>query len=106
MRNLLFKNVTSEDRRRKRLSSVEFIEQPGLHTTVNRHMVCRIVDTGKPDAALPRPTLYVFKRRDTRFNIEEFYCRIKGQMYCADQDKIYLVHFINSLRIHLKASSA
>lgn len=106
MRNLLFKNVTSDDKRRKKLSSVELIEQGGLRTMVNRHMVCRITDIERPDSILPRPTLYVFKKRDTRINIEEFYCRIKGQMYCADQDKIYLVHFINSLRIQLKASLA
>lgn len=73
---------------------------------VNRHMVCRIIDIEKPDSVLPRPMLYVFKRRDTRLNIEAFYCRIKGQMYFTAKDKIYLVSFINSLRIQLKASSA
>jgi hypothetical protein len=102
MRNLLFKNITSEDRRQKKLSSSELIEQEGLYTSINRHMVCRIMNVESQASILARPNLYVYRRRDTKLNLEEFYCRIKGQLYCANEDNIYLVSFINSLRIQLK----
>lgn len=104
MRNLLFKNITSEDRKQKKLSSSELIEQSGLRTTVSRHLVCRIVDVEQAGVVLERPTLYVIKKRDTKLNLEAFYCRIKGQLYLASKDKLYLVHFINSLKIQLKAA--
>lgn len=103
MRNLFFRNVTSDDKRQRILASSEFIEQKGIRSCIHRHLVCRIEEMAKTQDFLPRPALYVFKKRDTRLNIEAFYCRIKGQMYFASKDKIYLVHFINSLRIQLQA---
>ena len=105
MRNLLFKNITSRDKRQKVLSSSELTEQDGLRTNVSRHLVCRVLEVAKAEAFLPTPALYVVKKRDTEFNTEAFYCQIKGKMYLTTENKLYLVSFIHSLRIRLKAIS-
>jgi hypothetical protein len=103
MRNLLFRNVTSGDKRRKILASSEFIEQKGVRSCVHRHLVCRIEEMPKTRDFLPRPTLYVVRRQDTMLRLEHFYCRIKGQMYLANNNHVFLVSFIHSLRIELSA---
>ena len=102
MKDLFFKNITSEDRRQRKLISTELMEQQGIRSCIHRHLVCRIVDIGSPQEALPAPTLYVVKKQDTKLRIECFYCRIKGQMYLAADQKIYLISFIHSLKIELK----
>lgn len=105
MRDLLFKNITSENKRQRILYSSELLEQNGLRTVVHRHLVCRVFDTAKNNEALdilPPPDLYIVKKRDTKFKIEAFYCRIKGGIYFSVKNKIYLASFIHSLRIQLK----
>ena len=101
MRNLLFKNITSDDRKQRILSSSEFMEQKGVRSCVHRHLVCRISSIAQSSDILPKPTLYVVRKQDTRCRVEHFYCRIKGQMYLSTSEKVFLVSFIHSLRIEL-----
>lgn len=101
MRNLLFKNITSGDKKQRILSSSEFMEQKGIRSCVHRHLVCRIDSATQSSETLPKPTLYVVRKQDTRCRMEHFYCRIKGQMYLATKEKVFLVSFIHSLRIEL-----
>lgn len=103
MRNLLYKNVTSDDKRQRILASSEFIEQKGIRSCIHRHLVCRIEEISKAQDSLSRPTLYVVRRQDTKVRLEHFYCRIKGQMFLAAKEKMFLVSFIHSLRIELAA---
>lgn len=104
MRDLLFKNITSDDKRQRILYSSELLEQNGLRTIVHRHLVCRVIDMVNNEAPniLPSPDLYIVKKRNTKSRIESFYCRIKGGIYFSIKDKTYLASFIHSLRIQLK----
>jgi hypothetical protein len=105
MKNLLFKNITSENRRQRILCSSESLEQEGIRTVINRHLICRIHSVVEAEEFLQAPDLSVIKKRDTKANTEAFYCRIKGLMYMSVKHKLYLVTFIHSLRIQLKAVS-
>lgn len=105
MKNLLFKKITSENRRQRILYSSESIEQEGIRTVVNRHLIFRIHNAVPAEEFLQAPALSVIKKRDTKANTEAFYCRIKGLMYMSAQHKLYLVSFLHSLRIQLKAVS-
>ena len=105
MKNLLFKNITSENRRQRILYSSESIEQEGIRTVVNRHLICRIRNVAQAEEFGQAPALYVIKKRNSKDNTEAFYCRIKGLMYMSAKHKLYLVSFIHSLRIQLKAIS-
>lgn len=104
MKNLYFRNITSDNRRQRILSSSELSESAGMRTAINRHLVCRIYDVEKAGLPLPRPTLYVLKKQDKKEKVEIFYCRIKGSMYFALKNKLCLISFINSLRIQLSPS--
>lgn len=105
MKNLLFKKITSENRRQRILYSSESMEQEGIRTVVNRHLICRIHNVVGAEEFLQAPALSVIKKRDTQANTEAFYCRIKGLMYMSAKHKLYLVSFLHSLRIQLKAVS-
>ena len=105
MKNLIFKNITSENRRQRILYSSESIEQEGIRTVVNRHLICRIRNVAQAEEFGQAPALYVIKKRNSKDNTEAFYCRIKGLMYMSAKHKLYLVSFIHSLRIQLKAIS-
>jgi len=104
MRDLIFKNLTSDDKRRKVITCAELIDQEGIRTNIYRHFVCRICNVKKAEQALPQPTLYVVKKRDSKSLSEAFYCRIKGSMYVINNENIYSIDFIHSLRISLKKS--
>ena len=106
MRDIVFKNLTSEDKRHKRIASSELIEQGGLRTNVYRHLICEVSDVKEASDVLSRPVLYVLKKRNNKSRTEFFYCRIKGHMYLAINDKVRLVTFIHSLRIYLQPASA
>ncbi len=103
MRDLVFKNLTSSDKKRKIISSCETMEQRGVRTNIYRHLLCRVQEVTDTSAMLPKANLYVVKKHDTRLKLEEFYCRIKGSMYMVTNSKTFLIAFVHSLRIDLKA---
>ncbi len=49
MRDLLFKNLTSDDRKRKILASSEIVEKEGVRSIIRRHFICiiRQIETGR-----------------------------------------------------------
>jgi len=103
MRDLLFKNLTSADKRGRVITSRELSEQDGLRTHIYRHLFYRITKVKETDSILPKPILYVLKKRDAKAKVEMFYCRIKGNIYMTVADKIYLINYVHSLRILLRA---
>ena len=106
MRNLLFKNQTSSDRKRRIIASSEQIDKGGAHTVIHRHFICLIREVKDLQTEQrPAPYLYVVKERNTRKKIERFFCRLKGSMYVKGGLKVYLVVFSHSLKIHIRAVS-
>lgn len=101
MRDLLFKNLTSTDRRRKVISSSETIDKDGVRSTIHRHFVCIIKETKENQASRPLPYLYVLKEHDSKGCKEKFFCRIKGSVFTISSSKLYLILFTHSLKIEL-----
>jgi hypothetical protein len=103
MRDLLFKNLTSDDHRKKIISSSEIVDKAGVRTIVRRHFVYFVREV--PDQQLERqaPYLFVIKEHNTKEKKEKFYCRMKGNLYAIYQERLFLVHFMHSLRINLIA---
>lgn len=102
MRDLLFKNITSADRMRRRMASREEYRRAGLHTTVARHFVCIIRDIGASDAHEQKPHVYVFRYQNTRKKQERYICRIRGSVRLAHHQQEYIVDFCNSVRIQVE----
>lgn len=105
MRNLVFRNLTSRDRRRKMISSQEVINKPGVRSVVQRHFVCILKEMQGEAAHRPAPYLYVLKEHNSKDRIEKFFCKIKGNMYVVNNNKLFLVLFMHSLKISLTGNS-
>lgn len=102
MRDLLFKNLTSGDKRKKIISSYEIADNQGVRSVIRRHFVCLIKEVNKKNQVTkPLPYIYVLKEHNHKDSREKFFCRIKGSVYAASKNKLYLVLFMHSLKISL-----
>ncbi len=104
MRDLLFKNLTSNDRRRKIIVSSEVVDKQGVCSTIHRHFICMVKEIKQGEnIEKPAPYLYVVKSRNTREQRERFFCKIKGSICAVNKGKLFLIVFMHSLKIDLVA---
>lgn len=103
MRDLLYKNLTSNDRKKRIISSSEVVDKQGVRSIIHRHFICMIKEVTEKEPQKPLPYLYVLKERNTKDRIEKFYCRIKGSVLAVSNNKLYMIVFTHSLRINLFA---
>ena len=111
MRDLIFKNLTSEDKKRKILTSSEIMDKEGVRSIIRRHFVCIVKEinpalackSGVKDKQIfkPQPYLYVLKERNNGEQREKFFCRIKGSICAVHKGRLFLVLFMHSLKISL-----
>ncbi len=106
MRDLLFKNLTSPDRKRRIIASSEVAEKQGVRSIIRRHFICILKEAKDNNINKPLPYLYVRKEHNTKEQTEKFFCRMKGSMFTVLGDKIYLIIFIHSLKISLETVPA
>jgi len=103
MRDLLFKNLTSNDRKKRIIASSEVVDKQGVRSIIHRHFICMVKEVKAEQVKKPLPYLYVLKEKNTKEHIEKFYCRIKGSVLAVSNNKLYLIIFTHSLKIHLAA---
>jgi hypothetical protein len=101
MRDLLFKNLTSSDKRRKIITSSEVTEKQGVRTEIHRHFVSIVKEVKDKQLEKPLSYIYVLRARNNKEQKERFFCRIKGSMYLVNNGKLFLVLFMHSLKISL-----
>jgi hypothetical protein len=101
MRDLLFKNLTSDDRKKRVIASSEITDKQGVRSIVQRHLICVIKEVSSDPVEKPLPYLYVLKEHNTKEHREKFFCRIKGSLLVANKNKLFLVLFMHSLKINL-----
>ena len=101
MRDLLFKNLTSQNGSRKVISSSEVMDKQGIRSVISRHFICIVREVkDKRDKQLT-PSVHIVKERNSKEHKERFFCKIKGGVYAVNKDKLYLVLFMHSLKINL-----
>jgi hypothetical protein len=105
MRNLVFKNLTSDDRRKRIITSCEVADKRGVHSVIQRHFVCMVKEVKDYETQKPSPYLFVLKERNTKDQKEKFFCKIKGSVCAVSGGKIFLVLYMHTLRIDLTTSS-
>lgn len=101
MRDLLFRNLTSEDKKRKILTSSEVIDSQGVRSIIHRHFICIIKEIHGKQMERPMPYLYVLKERNNIAQKEKFFCRMKSSLYAVHKGRLFLVLFMHSLKITL-----
>jgi len=103
MRDLIFKNLTSDDKKRRIIASSETIDKQGVRSIIRRHFVCIVKEVKDGSEMRPLPYLYVLKERSSKERREKFFCRIKGSVYAVSNGRPLLILFMHSLRINLVA---
>ncbi|RJP28662.1 MAG: hypothetical protein C4533_02390 [Candidatus Omnitrophota bacterium] len=105
MRDLLYKNLTSNDRKRRIIASSEIVDKQGVHSVIRRHFICLLREVEGSPVDRPKPYLYVLKERNTNNRREKFFCKIKGSIYAVSGGKLYLILFMHTLCISLNSIS-
>ncbi|HOW42916.1 MAG TPA: hypothetical protein P5110_06065 [Candidatus Omnitrophota bacterium] len=103
MRDLLFKNLTSTDRKRKVLSCSEVVDKSGLRTIIRRHFIYVVREVPSKPKETTAPSLHILKERNSLEKREHFFCKMRGSVYAVYQNRIYLINFMHTLKINLTA---
>lgn len=102
MRDLLFKALTSQKKKRRCLSLTENIAEQGYLAKSARHVIYSLEEIPDSNTILNKPILSVTKFHDSRTNEDKLFCKMKGKIFASFNKKIYLISFIHTLRIALK----
>jgi hypothetical protein len=104
MRDLLFKNLTSANHKRKIIASSEIAEKEGIRSIIRRHFVCMVKEIPSDNNfKKPLPHVHILKEHNTKECKEKFFCKIKGSICAVNNGKLFLVIFMHSLKIDLTA---
>lgn len=101
MRDLLFKNLTSQEKHKRRLSMTETVNQNGILARTNRHAVYSLDEVASADQKIESPILNVIRFHDSKTKTDKIFCKMKGKIYAFFNEKVYLVSFVHTLRIEL-----
>jgi hypothetical protein len=112
MRELLFKNITSENKKRKDLFVSETFDQNGVTTTTQRRSTYIIGACNKFKSLeellawkknvgqnAGKRHVFIIKKRDTILNKDAFICDVIGKFYAVSQCDIYSVAFKHSFEV-------
>lgn len=105
MRDLLFKNLTSTDRKRRIIASSETAEKEGVRSIIHRHFICITKEIAGGPVKKPVRQVHILRKRDTRELTERFFCRVKGSVCVKINQQLFEVLFMHSLKITLSALS-
>jgi hypothetical protein len=105
MRDLLFKNLTSQDKKKRIIASSEIVENAGVRSIIRRHFIClvREVNPRYQNERIKKiaPCAYILKQENTKEQKKKFFCRIKGSVYAVNNGRLFLILFTHSLKINL-----
>ena len=112
MRELLFKNMTSGDKKRKDLYVSETFNKNGITTTTQRHSTyilgaCNKFNSLEELAEWKKTSglntgkrhIFIIKKRDTKLNKDIFICDVVGRFYAMSGLDIYSIAFKHSFEI-------
>ena len=104
MRNLVFKNLTSSDRRKKVVSSCEIAEKQGVKTIIRRHFIYKVIEVNNKFKKSSSPEVYICRTCDHLRQQERLFCRLKASLFFRNKERLFLVLFGHSFKIDLKLS--
>ena len=111
MREMVFKNLTSDNKRRKDLFVSETTERNGIKTVARRHSLYMVnghnrFNTPEELAQWKSTTdtcqkrhVFIFKKRDTKEKKDTFICDVVGKCYAVIKNEVYAIGFKHSFEI-------
>lgn len=98
----MFKNLTSKDKSRRVLCAKERINEDGITTRIEKHLIYVIREANEGEAGKKiKPELFVTKEKDSKKKKESFFIKMKGGLYANCNKKLLYISFLHSLRIDL-----
>lgn len=102
MRDMVFKNLTSQDKRRRILWASETINEDGILTKIHKYLIYIIKEVKKDNVhKIDQPEVFVSKNRNTQDKTEKFHIKMRGGLFCTAQGKYFFVNFCHTLKIDL-----
>jgi len=106
MRDLVLRNLTSLDKKRKVISSSEINTSNGICTKIRRNFICSLKSIREPQENITTaPKISIYKNHDTLLHTSKFLYKIKGNIYVVNQEQIYIVSYIHSFKLELAPES-
>jgi hypothetical protein len=111
MREFLFKNITSGDKKRKDLFVSETVERNGIKTITKRHSIYIIDNLNKFNNIEElsewkknidlnnKKHVFVVKRHDTKEKKDTFICDVVGKFYAVTDCSVYTITFKHSFEV-------
>lgn len=112
MRELVFKNLISKDKKRRDLYISEVDERNGVKTVTKRHSVYIIRESRKitdqnelikwqkeKSVNCKKRHVFIFKKKDTKSKKDSFICDVVGKFYAVVKDELYSIAFKHSFEL-------
>ncbi len=101
MRDLLFKNLTSLEKKRKIIASSEIADKQGVHSVIRRHFIYTIREIPEQKVKESAPALFIIKEHNHKEQKERFFCKIKGNICATNKGRLYEISYLHTLNIKL-----
>lgn len=101
MRELLLKNQTFREKRRKIISVSESTEKDGFLAHTQRHFIYMVKEAKNIRQELTPPILHILKFRNSQQKREKLFFKVKGNFYVVTDQRLYIVYFCHSFKIEL-----
>lgn len=101
MRELLFKNLTSLQRKRKIISISDSSLRDGYLAHTERHFIYMVKEAKNLRQDLERPDLHILKVHDSKQKMEKLFFKVKGSFFVVTNNCLYIVNFCHSFKIEL-----
>ena len=113
MREVIFKNLTSFQSRKKDIFLQEVFEKDGVLAKTERrcfYFIKNVSDLGQKDAqkwldaqnsnpSATKKHFYIFKEHSDAHGEDRLLCKIAGTFYAVVSDKVYTIGFLHSFRV-------
>lgn len=112
MRELVFKNLTSVNKKRRDLLISETVERNGIKTITKRHsvyIVTKHIKLEGIDGITPKNAftpsdynkrhIFICKKKDTRLGKDSFICDVIGRVYAIAEGEMYTIAFKHSFEL-------
>lgn len=105
MRDMVFKNLTSQNKKKRILWASETIREDGILTKIHKYLIYIVKETSEETKDTARPEIFVTKSKNSNEKTEKFQIKMKGCVYCVANEHRFLVNFCHTLKIDLCPST-
>lgn len=104
MRDLLFKNLITSDKRKHILAQHEASRDQGIYRESSRRLIYSLEEIKFFPRVLNQPEYFVYNISDHKKGQVHIIYRVKGQVVLEVKDKLFLFKFRHSYQVNLASN--